>query len=43
MGEVRRKDAYATPMRIGGRTVTPHVYVRTYTIFFHVFGSIFLL
>ena len=26
-----------------GRGVTPHVYVRTYTISFHVFGSIFVL
>ena len=27
-------------LRIGGGSVTPHVYVRTYNISFHVFGSI---
>ena len=26
-----------------GGEVMPHVYVRTYTIFFHVFGNIFVL
>ena len=30
-------------LRIGGGSVIPHVYVRTYTISFHVFGSIFVL
>ena len=30
-------------LHIGGESVTPHVYVRTYTISFHVFGSIFVL
>ena len=30
-------------LRIGGGSVIPHVYLRTYTISFHVFGSIFVL
>ena len=30
-------------LRTGGGSVTPHVYVRTCTISFHVFGSIFIL
>ena len=30
-------------LRTGGGGVTPYVYVRTYTISFHVFGSMFLL
>ena len=30
-------------MRIGGGVVTPHVYVSTRTISFHIFGSIFFL
>ena len=30
-------------LRTGGGGVTPYVYVRTYTISFHVFASMFLL
>ena len=30
-------------LRTGGEAVTPHVYVHTYTISFHVFDSIFVL
>ena len=30
-------------LRVEGRDVKSHVYVRTYTISFYVFGSIFVL